>query len=290
MEQKIDLKQALRQQQNEINDHALYLALSRKEKDPDNRAVFENIAQEELGHYRFWTKITGRELKASGALIRLYLLLVSLFGTSFALKLVERREKGAESFYRSLFQAYPEARQIYTQEHEHEHELIGMLRDEKLLYAGAVVLGMNDALVELTGTLSGIALAFDHALAVGITGSIMGVAASLSMAGSSYLEARENPDASIRAGVYAAYTGIAYILTTLLLVLPFFVLNGIASALVSMFAGAIVAIALYNFYVAVAKDDSFVRRTSRMLFITFGVALVSFAIGYAVHRYLGINI
>jgi len=290
MSQNVDLRQALRQQQNEINDHALYLALAQKEKEPANRALFEKIAAEELGHYRFWVQITNRELKASGMLVRFYLLMVTVFGTSFALKLVERREKGAEAFYRSLFDAYPQARQIYRQEHEHEHELIGMLRDEKLLYAGAVVLGMNDALVELTGTLSGIALAFDHALAVGITGAIMGIAASLSMAGSSYLEARENPDASIRAGMYAAYTGIAYFLTTLLLVLPFFVLDGIVPALASMFVGAFVSIILYNFYVAVAKDDSFVRRTSQMLLITFGVALISFAIGYAVHRYLGIDI
>ena len=290
MESDIDLKQALRQQQNEINDHVLYLALSQKAREPDNREVFEKIAAEELGHYRFWERITGRKLEASGLLIRFYLLMVAVFGTSFALKLVERREKGAEAFYRSLFESYPEARKIYAQEQTHEHDLINMLRVEKLLYAGAVVLGMNDALVELTGTLSGIALAFDHALAVGITGAIMGIAASLSMAGSSYLEARENPDTSIRAGVYAAYTGVAYILTTLLLVLPFFLLDGIIPALASMFAGAFTAIVLYNFYVAVAKDDSFVRRTSQMLFITFGVAVISFAIGYAVHRYLGIDI
>ena len=288
MEAKIDLEMALRQQQNEINDHALYTALARREKDAENRAVYEKIAGEEHGHYFFWEKITKRELKASPMLIRFYLLLVAVFGSSFALKLVERREKGAETFYRSLFDRYPEARRIYAQEEEHERELINMLRDEKLQYAGAVVLGMNDALVELTGTLSGIALAFDHALAVGITGAIMGIAASLSMAGSSYLEARENPNEAIRAGVYAAYTGIAYILTTLLLVLPFFLLD-IRSALAAMFAGAFVSIVLYNFYVAVAKDDSFVRRTSQMLVITFGVAIISFAIGYVVHRYFGID-
>lgn len=290
MQSQVDLKRALRQQQNEINDNALYLALAKREKDAENRTVFEKIAGEELSHYRFWEGITGATRRPSRMLIRFYLLLVSLFGTSFALKLVERRERWAEAFYRSLFEAYPDAKRIYAQESAHEHELIGMLQDRKLLYAGAVVLGMNDALVELTGTLSGIALAFDHTLAVGITGAIMGIAASLSMAGSSYLEAKENPDESIRAGVYAAYTGISYILTTLLLVLPFFLLSSIATALAAMFTGAFVSIALYNFYVAVAKEQSFIRRTSQMLLITFGVALISFAIGYAVHRYLGIDI
>jgi VIT1/CCC1 family predicted Fe2+/Mn2+ transporter len=285
-----ELKKALIQQQNEINDHALYLALSQREKEPENREVFVRISEEELEHYRFWEKITGQKREASPLLIRFYLLLVTIFGTSFALKWVERREKWAEEFYRSLFDAYPEARKIYMQERMHEQKLIGMLQDKKLLYAGAIVLGMNDALVELTGTLSGIALAFEHAQTVGITGAIMGVAASLSMAGSSFLEARENPDKTIRATVYAAYTGISYILTTAVLVLPFFLLPRIATALAVMFAGAVVAIMAYNFYIAVAKGQSFARRTSQMLLITLGVALVSFAIGYGVHRYFGIDI
>jgi VIT1/CCC1 family predicted Fe2+/Mn2+ transporter len=285
-----ELKKALIQQQNEINDHALYLALSQREKEPENREVFVRISEEELEHYRFWEKITGQKREASPLLIRFYLLLVTIFGTSFALKWVERREKWAEEFYRSLFDAYPEARKIYMQERMHEQKLIGMLQDKKLLYAGAIVLGMNDALVELTGTLSGIALAFEHAQTVGITGAIMGVAASLSMAGSSFLEARENPDKTIRATVYAAYTGISYILTTAVLVLPFFLFPRIATALAVMFAGAVVAIMAYNFYIAVAKGQSFARHTSQMLLITLGVALVSFAIGYGVHRYFGIDI
>ncbi|WP_345974217.1 VIT1/CCC1 family protein [Sulfurimonas sp. HSL3-7] len=285
-----ELKKALIQQQNEINDHALYLALAQREKEPQNREVFVKIAEEELEHYRFWEKITGQKRKASPLLIRFYLLLVTIFGTSFALKWVERREKWAEAFYCSLFDAYPEARKIYTQEQLHEQKLVGMLQDKKLLYAGAIVLGMNDALVELTGTLSGIALAFEHTQTVGITGAIMGVAASLSMAGSSYLEARENPDKTIRATVYAAYTGISYILTTAVLVLPFFLFSRIATALAVMFAGAVVAIMAYNFYIAVAKGQSFARRTSQMLLITLGVALISFAIGYGVHRYFGIEI
>jgi len=286
----LDVKKALKQQQNEINDYALYMALSKREKEPENRAVFIEIAEEELLHYRFWEQITGQKRKPSMLLIRFYLLLVALFGTSFALKLVEQREKWAEAFYRSLFETYPDARKIYEEEHAHEQKLIGMLEDKKLLYAGAIVLGMNDALVELTGTLSGIALAFDHPQTVGITGAIMGIAASLSMAGSSYLEAKENPDSAIRAGVYATYTGIAYILTTTVLVLPFFVLESIAAALAVMFGGAVVAIFAYNFYIAVAKEQPFIHRTSQMLMITFGVALISFAIGYGVHRYLGIDI
>ncbi len=286
----MEIKKALKQQQNEINDYALYKALAHREKNPHNKEVYEKIASEEKSHYEFWEKITGKQLKANRFLINLYMFLASLLGTSFALKLAEKREKGAEAFYKSLFDSYPQAREIYAQEMTHEKELIDLLNDKKLLYAGAIVLGMNDALVELTGTLSGIAFAFDKSIIVGITGVIMGIAASMSMAGSSYLEAKESPVGAISPAVYAAYTGISYILTTFLLVLPFFIIPSINLALASMFVAALIAIVLYNFYISVAKEQSFYRRTAQMLVITFGVALISFAIGYGVHHYLGIQI
>lgn len=286
----MEIKKALRQQQNEINDYALYKALAKHESDPHNKEVFEKIAAEEKTHYDFWEEITQKPLRANRFLIRFYIFLATLFGTSFALKLAEDREKGAEAFYLSLFDSYPQAREIYAQEMSHENELIDLLNDKKLLYAGAIVLGMNDALVELTGTLSGIAFAFDKSMVVGVTGAIMGIAASLSMAGSSYLEAKESPVGDIRPGVYAAYTGISYILTTILLVLPFFLLSSITLALASMFLAALAAIILYNFYISVAKDQSFSRRTLQMLVITFGVAMISFGIGYGVKHYLGIEI
>ena len=286
----MDMQKALRQQQNEINNYTLYIALARREKDAHNKSVYEDIAAEEKQHYEFWKKITGKSVRANHFLIGWYIFLASVFGTSFTLKLAEKREKGAEAFYQSLFDTYPEAKEIYAQEMHHERELINMLHDKKLLYAGAIVLGMNDALVELTGTLSGIALAFDKSMVVGVTGAIMGIAASMSMAGSSYLEAKENPDEAIAPVVYAAYTGISYIATTFFLVLPFFIFSSIDISLVTMFVAAFIAIVLYNFYISVAKDQSFLHRTTQMLFITFGVALISFAIGYGVNHYLGIQI
>lgn len=286
----MDLKKALAQQQNEINDYALYSAMAHREKDAHNKSVYQRIALEEKTHYEFWKEITNTSVKANHYLISWYVFLANVLGTSFALKLAEKREQDAEDLYRSLFDIYPQTREIYAQEMEHEKELINLLHDKKLLYAGAIVLGMNDALVELTGTLSGIALAFDKSLVVGVTGAIMGIAASMSMAGSSYLEAKESPTEDISPIMYATYTGVSYILTTLFLVLPFFLINSIDIALIVMFIAAFVTIVLYNLYISVAKDQSFYKRTMQMLIITFGVALISFGIGYAVKHYFGIQI
>jgi len=58
------MQKALRQQQNEIDDHAIYRSLARIEEVPANREILEKIAAEEMEHYRFWKKITGREMAA----------------------------------------------------------------------------------------------------------------------------------------------------------------------------------------------------------------------------------
>ena len=287
---KQNLKKALIQQQSEINDHTIYKTLASYQTDENNKKVFEKIAKEEKFHYDFWVKITNREIKAQKFVIWWFIFLVKVFGTSFALKSLEKREEGSEEFYKELFEIYPESQQIYKQEVEHEFELIERLYDKMLLYAGAIVLGMNDALVELTGTLSGIALAFDKSLTVGLTGLIMGIAASLSMAGSAYFEAKENPSDDINPLIYSLYTGVSYILTTTILVAPFFIFETIAYSLIMMFTSAFLAIISYNFYISVAKDLSFSKRVIQMSAITFGVALISFGIGYAVKYYFGIEI
>ncbi len=287
---KENLKKALIQQQNEINDYTIYKALALSQTDENNKKIFEKISKEEKYHYDFWVKITNTQIEPQKLVVWWFVLLVKIFGTSFALKSLEKREAGAEEFYKELFEIYPESKKIYEQETQHELELIDMLNDKKLLYAGAIVLGMNDALVELTGTLSGLAFAFDKSLTVGLTGLIMGIAASLSMAGSAYFEAKENPSEEINPLVYSLYTGVSYILTTAILVVPFFIFDLIIESLIMMFICAFLAIISYNFYISVAKDLSFSKRVIQMSAITFGVALISFAIGYVVKFYFGIEI
>ena len=282
--------EALRQQQSEINEFFIYMELSKLQNDPHNKKILQEIALQEKEHYEFWKKITHKELRPQKWVVLWYVFLARLFGLSFALKLMERGEERAQEFYKRLIMKYPEAKRIFDEENMHEAKLLRLLDDRKLRYAGAIVLGMNDALVELTGTLTGVALAFANAKYVGITGVIMGVAASLSMAGSAYLEARENKDSGIEPAKYALYTGIAYILTTVLLVAPFFVVESAKMGLVFMFAAALLAIVIYNFYIAVAKEEDFGKRVGEMFLITFGVALISFVIGYFVNRYFGIEI
>ena len=286
----LHVNKALKQQQNEIDDFTIYSMLSISDKSEANQVIFRKIAKEEQGHYTYLKTYTHQELQPRRYVVLFYLLLSKIVGISFTLKFLEKREEGAKAFYQELIKIDSKAKEIYEQEIHHEIELIDMLHDKKLLYAGAIVLGMNDALVELTGTLSGIALAFDKSVVVGVTGLIMGIAASLSMAGSAYLEYKENVGDDVNPLTYSLYTGISYIVTTAILVAPFFMFAKISIAMMWMFGAALLTILLYNFYISVAKDLSFWKRVREMSFITFGVALISFGIGYVVKHYFGIEI
>ena len=228
----LHVNKALKQQQNEIDDFTIYSMLSLSDKHKANQTIFRKIAKEEQGHYTYLKTYTHQELQPRRYVVLFYLFLSKIVGISFTLKFLEGREEGAKAFYKELILTDPKAKEIYEQEIHHEIELIDMLHDKKLLYAGAIVLGMNDALVELTGTLSGIALAFDKSVVVGVTGLIMGIAASLSMAGSAYLESKENVGDDVNPLTYSLYTGVSYILTTAILVAPFFIFEKISVAIV----------------------------------------------------------
>ena len=96
-------------------------------------------------------------------------------------------------------------------EENHEKELIALVDEERLKYVGSVVLGLNDALVEFTGTLAGLTFAIQNTQIIAVAGLIMGVAASLSMGASEYLShgvlMGDQPD-PVKASVYTGFAPI----------------------------------------------------------------------------------
>jgi len=167
--------------------------------------------------------------------------------------------------------------------------LLELLNEETLIYAGSVVLGLNDALVELTGALAGLTLAFSDVKIIALSGLITGIAASLSMAASEYLStsSEESEKHPVKAAVY---TGIAYILTVALLILPYLLLDNALLALAITISISIVIIALFNFYISVAKNEPFGRRFAEMAGISLGVAAFSFLLGFLIRNWLGVDV
>jgi len=284
------MKDIYRQQQHEITEYHIYRKLAELSDNEENTSILNEIADQELEHYNIWQGITGREAEPNQRKIKKFVRLAKIFGLSFALRLMEKGEVDATTFYNSISDKYPEAIKIREDEEEHEQRLIGILNDDRLNYAGAIVLGLNDALVEFTGTLAGLTFAFGNNLIVGSTGLVMGVAASLSMAASGYLASREEGVEETNPITSAIYTGSAYILTVVFLVLPYFLLDNPYISLSIMLVITILIIAAYTYYISVAKDISFKKRFVEMAVISLTVALISFGIGMIIKTVFNVEI
>jgi VIT1/CCC1 family predicted Fe2+/Mn2+ transporter len=273
----------------EITEHYIYKRLARSIKDPENSQILDQIADDELRHYNDWKKITGREIKPDMWKVRKYYSISRIFGFTFGIKLMERGEKKAQENYSSLAGKVPNIDNWIHEEEVHEQKLLAMLDEERLRYAGSVVLGLNDALVELTGALAGLTLALQNVELIALTGLITGIAAAMSMAASEYLSTRsEQTDKHpVRAAVY---TGIAYIFTVFLLILPYLLFENYYFALAWALVTGVIIIAVFNYYISVAKDEPFRERFAEMAGLSLGVAAFSFFIGYLIRTWLGIDV
>jgi vacuolar iron transporter family protein len=282
-------KQVLSFQQTEITEHHIYKRLAKKVTSPENAKIIEQIAEDELRHYNGWKKYTNQEIEPRWVYVWFYYLISVLFGFTFGIKLMERGEESAQENYAIISNTIPEAMNFQHEEDVHEEQLINMLDEERLRYAGSIVLGLNDALVELTGALAGLTLALQDVKLIALSGLITGIAASMSMAASEYLSTRS--EATSKQPVRAAiYTGVAYIITVALLVLPYLLFENYILDLVITLTIAVVIIAVFNYYISVAKGESFRARFIEMAGLSLGVALFSFVIGYFIRQWLGIEV
>lgn len=277
-------------QRAELTEHQIYRRLASRMRNRDNAEILERIGADEKRHHDFWRSLTERKVSPKRWLIWFYVLLGRVLGLTFALKLMERGEDFAQNEYAKM-RDIPGVETIIHDEEKHERELIDLLHDEPLEYAGSIVLGLNDALVELTGALAGLSLALGNGRLVAVAGLVTGIAASLSMAASEYLSSKsEDPGRGAKSPVKAAvYTGSAYVVAVVLLILPFFLLNGILVALASTLTVAVAIIAVFTFYISVAKELRFWPRFLEMAGISLGVAAISFAIGWVLRATLGID-
>jgi len=276
-------------QRIEITEYHIYKRLAKSIRNPENRLIMEQIAEDELRHSEDWKKYTQQDIKPNIWDVWKYYLIGRIFGFTFGIKLMERGEEKAQKNYALLKGKVPNIEKWIHEEEIHEQKLLAMLDEERLRYAGSVVLGLNDALVELTGALAGLTLALQNVKLIALSGLITGIAASLSMAASEYLSTRSEVTDKhpVRAAVY---TGIAYIITVTLLVLPYLLIPNYIIDLIITLTIAVLIIAVFNYYISVAKDEPFRSRFLEMAGLSLGVATFSFIIGYFIRQWLGVDV
>ena len=276
-------------QQDEITEYSVYKRLSASVIDPHNKGVLDRIAEDELKHYHFWKKHTHQEMKPEKWVGWKYYLISKIFGITFGIKLMEKTESIAQVNYEKISRFIPGAIDLKKDEIEHEKELINLIDEERLKYVGSMVLGLSDALVELTGTLAGLTFALRNTRLIAMAGLITGIAASLSMAASEYLSTKS--EEGVRDPATAAlYTGSGYVLTVLFLIFPYLLFKNYYFCLGFTLFNAVIVIVLFTYYVSVAKDIPFRKRFFEMVAISFGVAALTFVIGYFIKLFLNVDV
>lgn len=285
---KSTMEALLKDQQDEITAHYLYKKVAVFIKDEKNKKIFENISQDELSHYKRIQQVTGKEVAPQKMRLFFTYWMIRIFGLTFGIKLFERAESKAIKSYKEIDESLSFMDAIIEDEETHENALIGMIDEEKLNYVGSVVLGLNDALVELTGALAGYTFAFQNTQLIALTGLITGISASLSMAASEYLSTRqEGGDDALKS---ALYTGAAYVFTVIFLITPFLLFSNPFISLMVTLVIAVTIIFLFNYYISVAKDYDFKKRFLEMASISLGVSSISFIVGIMVKYFFGIEV
>lgn len=280
----------LHRQKDEVTGALLYRKLAQREKNPQNKEILLSMAKDEQEHAAVWANMTKQKVTPDSFRIKRLTFLSWLLGFTFVLKIIQKDEQMAQVEYDKLIDDVPEAIEIEKDERRHEKNIIELLDEERLQYVGSMVLGLNDALVELTGTIAGMTFALQNTQLVALSGIITGVSATLSMAASNYLA--ERADGNPNAMKSSVYTGIAYLVTVVFLVAPYLIFSNelYLTALITMLVIVILIIFFFNYYISVAKGYNFKRRFGEMAGISLSVAALSFFIGLAAKALLGIDL
>lgn len=280
---------------HEFTDSKLYERLSKTVPSTSPFAgVLKHLSATERGHYEFWKRYAPEEEPKVDKL-KLYwiLFLRRVLGLTFASRFLDRHESSVVKEYRALASLIPETdkaafEEMVADEEEHEKEFAQKIESSAIRYISFVVLGLADALVEITGIHAGSLGVYNKTEYAGLAGVVAGAAASLAMASAAFAQAKQGFQGSAR--LSAIYTGVSYFVTAVILATPYFLTRSIAVALSSSLSLAVIILGLITYYSTVISGKPFSRDFLEMLFILFGVTVALYIFGYFAGVYTGIRI
>ena len=280
--------------QDEYADRSVYLALSRREKNPEFKKALENIANGEQSHYEFW-KTYAPDVNVSAKKLRTYIIVLVriLLGLTFTLKLLERHEGKLHIRYRKIAESIPAADKYRFQammdsEEGQEDLLIGKIQENRVKYMSFIVLGLADAVVEISGIHAGSLGIYGRTELAGLAGIIAGMAASIAMGTAAYAQAKQGFQGSAKWS--AIYTGVSYMITAIFLALPYFLTANMAGALGTSLVIGVILVATMTFYDTVISARPFKRQFGEIAGIILAASVALFFIGTFVGQYFGIRI
>ena len=273
---------------HEYTDSALYERLSRT-VDPGSpfRDVLLQLSATENGHYEFWGKyVPGAKPRLNRLKLYWILFLRHVLGLTFASRYLDRHEASVVKEYQALAELIPPGDKtafeaMVADEREHENEFAQKIESSAIRYISFVVLGLADALVEITGIHAGSLGIYQQTRVAGLAGIVAGAAASLAMASAAYAQAKQGFKGSAK--LSAVYTGVSYFVTAIILATPYFVFEGQLLALTTSMILAVVIVTLITYYSTVISAKPFLRDFLEITLIMFGVTAALYLFGYFIH-------
>lgn len=281
---------AKRMCRSEYVAHRVYLYASRYLAGGKLRKALSKASGDELRHYEFWRRVGG-ECGGPSALVEVLALLAfsALFGITVLVRTLERMEGDASRAYEELSRGVPEhseeLKSMAEEERVHEEEFASSIDEARVRYLGSIVLGVSDALIELTGVYAGALGVLESARTAGTVGLLAGLSASISMAAASYAQAKH--EAGRRPGTAALYTGLSYLAVVLALAAPYFLADALLLAFVFMVISAILIVAYVSVYSSVLFGRSYLRELASNAAMLLGVSAALYALGRALGSLAG---
>jgi len=289
-------KIALEACKDEYKDYLVYSRLARfnRNRNPKFSETFARLAGKEKAHYDFWKKYSPqKEPRSSKWGAALIIIISILFGTTFAIKYLEKHEIKTIEKYRAIAPFVPEEEKAFfsemiVEEEEHEHNFRNEIQSSYIRYFSFIILGLADAIVEISGIHAGSLGIYDSTKLTGLAGIVAGAAASLAMASAAYAQAKQGFQGS--ASMSAAFTGISYFISAVLLATPYFITKDMIDAVSMSLTFAIIILAVTNYYNSVISEKGFTKDFIEMVGITLGATVVLFLFGEAIRSLFGITI
>ena len=279
---------------DELRDYEIYKSLSKIDK--KNRKILEEFAKQEYEHYKFWQKFLKEKVHYKlNIFYHFFLILIKkIFGITFLIKFLERHEtetiKKYEEFLKYLEGEDKEKlKEIIKQEKSHEEKLIKMLKDENLKYINFSVLGTTDAIIEVTGVHAGFLGLTTSTLIAGLAGLIVGFSASISMGAAAYMQSKYSRDKSISPWKAGIFTGISYLISVILLAIPYFLSKDMIVAFASSIVIASMLILIFSFISSVLEKKSLAREFMENILLIMLVSFASFMFGEFLAKTFGIE-
>ncbi|MDZ7289675.1 MAG: rubrerythrin family protein [candidate division KSB1 bacterium] len=286
-------KDLIRYCEDEYTDHLVYQKLASRETNPERQQILHQLSRQEEEHYKFWEGTTnGHRPRPRRLFLHFVVLLRYFFGLTFAVKFLERHEKQVIEEYRRIrphFDGDTSARleQMIADEEQHENFFISQINEGVVKYLGFIVLGLADAIIEITGVHAGFLGVTSSTTMAGVAGLIVGFAAAISMGTAAYLQAKQGTERHPLTS--ALITGFSYILAVVFLALPYFLTVHMLLAFLISLAMAMLLTAYFTFYSVVLFERHFGKEFLESTALTLGTAVATYLFGDFLGRIFGIH-